>query len=69
MRSFSLATRFFQPFAESFGDAVEPARVELAAHILLEEVLADDAVAFGQAHQPAFVRHEALVDVVELLDE
>src|SRR5262249_1593857 len=56
-------------FCGQFRDAVEPARVELAAHVLLEEVLADDAVAFGKAHQAAFVRHEALVDVVELLDE
>ena len=49
--------------------AVEPARVKLAAHVLLEEVLADNAVAFGKPHQPAFVGHETLVDVVELLDE
>ena len=69
MRSFSLATRFFQPLADELGDAVEPARVELAAEILLEEVVARDAVALRQPHQAAFVGDEALVDVVELLDE
>ena len=69
MRSFSLATRFFQPLADELGDAVEPARIELVAHVVLEEVVARDAVAFRQPHQAAFVRHEALVDVVELLDQ
>ena len=52
-----------------FRDAVEPARVELAAHVLLEEVLARDAVALGQPHQPALVGDQPLVDVVELLDQ
>ena len=50
-------------------DAVEPARIELGALIVLEEVLAGDAVAFGQPHQPAFVADQPLVDVVELLDQ
>ena len=35
----------------------------------LQELLAAHAVAFGQAQQPAFVLHQALVDVVELLDQ
>src|SRR5690242_1878992 len=52
-----------------FGHAVEPARIELAAHVVAQEVLARDAVAFGKAHQAALVRDEALIDVVELLDE
>ena len=50
-------------------DAVEPARVELGALVVLEEVLARDAVAFRQPHQPAFEADEPLVDVVELLDQ
>ena len=69
MRSFSLRDEILPAFGRQFRDAVEPARVELAAHVLLQKVLADDAVAFGEPHQPAFVGHEALVDVVELLDE
>ena len=36
---------------------------------MLEELVAGDAVALGQPHQPAFVGHQALVDVVELLDQ
>src|SRR5205823_5228555 len=51
------------------GHAVEPARVELGALIVLQEVLAHDAVALGQPHQPAFVADQPLVDVVELLDQ
>ena len=49
--------------------AVEPERVELGALIVLEEVLARDAVALGEPHQAALVADEALVDVVELLDQ
>ena len=44
-------------------------RVELGALVLLEEVLAGDAVALGEAQQPALVADQALVDVVELLDQ
>ena len=51
------------------GHPVEPARIELGALIVLEEVLARDAVAFGQPHQAALVADQALVDVVELLDQ
>ena len=36
---------------------------------MLEEVLARDAVALGQPHQAALVADQALVDVVELLDQ
>ena len=50
-------------------DAVEPARIELRAGVVAQEVLARDAVAVGKAHQAALMRDEALVDVVELLDE
>src|SRR5689334_374725 len=51
------------------GDAVEPARIELGALILPQEVLARDGMALGKPHQPALVADETLVDVVELLDE
>ena len=50
-------------------DAVEPLRVELFALVVLEEVLARHAIAFGEPHQAALERDEALVDVVELLDQ
>ena len=50
-------------------DAVEPARIELRAGVVAQEVLARDAMAVGEAHQAALVRDEALVDVVELLDQ
>ena len=36
---------------------------------MLQEVLARDAVALGEPHQAALVADEALVDVVELLDQ
>ena len=39
------------------------------AVIGFEERLALDAVALGEAQQPAFEPHQALVDVVELLDQ
>ena len=67
--SLSRATKLFQPLAESFETPVEPARVELGALVVLEEVLARDAVALGEPHQPALVADQALVDVVELLDQ
>src|SRR6266403_2008492 len=48
---------------------VEPVRIELGALVVLEEILARDAVALGEPHQAAFVADQALVDVVELLDQ
>ena len=51
------------------ADAAEPVRVELVALILVEEVVALDAVALGEAEQPAFEAEQALVDVVERLDQ
>ena len=36
---------------------------------MLQEVLARDAVALGKPHQAALVADQALVDVVELLDQ
>ena len=44
-------------------------RIEFGALVVLEEVLARDAVALGEPHQSALVAGEALVDVVELLDQ
>ena len=52
-----------------FRDAVEPARVELGALVVAQKILAHDAVAFGKPHQAAFMADQALVDVVELLDQ
>src|SRR5262245_42599342 len=60
--SLSRATRLFQPWAES-------ARIELGALVVLEKILARDAVALGEPHQATFVADQALVDVVELLDQ
>src|SRR5947207_2919707 len=51
------------------GDPVEPARVELRALVVLEEILARNAVALAEPHQAALEDDEALVDVVELLDQ
>src|SRR5215475_9703130 len=51
------------------GYPVEPARIELGALVVLEKILARDAVAFGEPHQAAFVADQTLVDVVELLDQ
>src|SRR5438445_633743 len=48
---------------------IEPARIELGALVVLEEILARDAVALGEPHQAAFVADQALVDIVELLDQ
>src|ERR1022692_1086767 len=41
----------------------------LRSLVALEEVLARDPVALGEPHQPALVADQALVDVVELLDQ
>src|SRR5262249_36604038 len=48
---------------------VEPARIELGALVVLEKILARDAGAPGGPHQAALVADQALVDVVELLDQ
>src|SRR5580692_9123478 len=67
--SLSLATRLFQALGRELRHAIEPERVELGAQIVLEEVLAHDAVALGEPHQAALVADQTLVDVVELLDQ
>ena len=69
MRSFSLATKFFQPLADSFETRLSQRGSSSPPMYCLRKSSRDDAVAFGKPHQPAFVGHEALVDVVELLDE
>src|SRR6266542_2647238 len=50
-------------------NAVEPARIQLRALVVLEKILASHAVALGEPHQTALVADEPLVDVVELLDQ
>jgi len=52
-----------------FRHAVEPVRIELGALVVLEEVLARDAMALGESHQAALVADQPLVDVVEMLDQ
>ena len=69
MRVFSSAHEILPAAGREVGDAADPVRVELGALVLLEEVLAGDAVGFGEAEQPALVADQALVDVVELLDQ
>ena len=54
---------------ESFDTRLSQRRIELGALVVLEKVLARDAVALGQPHQAPLVADEALVDVVELLDQ
>ena len=50
-------------------DRLAPLDVELVPVVGLEERLALDAIALGETQQPALEPHQALVDVVELLDE
>ena len=67
--SFSFLVNSFQPRDGQIGDRARPVRVELRALIFLQELLAAHAIAFGQPQQLALVLHQALVDVVELLDQ
>src|SRR5690606_13484843 len=55
--------------AGKVGDRLHPVRIKLAALVFLDEVLAAHAIGLGQAKQLALVLHQALVDVVELLDQ
>src|SRR5499433_532962 len=48
---------------------VAPARIELGALIVLEKILARDAVTLGEPHQAALIADQAFVDVVELFDQ
>jgi hypothetical protein len=69
MRSFSTCDELLPAAGGEVRDAVEPARIELRARNILQEILARDAVAFGQPHHPALEADQALVDLVELLDQ
>ena len=69
MRSLSLRDELLPAAAAELGDAAEPVRVELGALVFLQEILALDAVGFGEPQQPALEADQALVDVVELLDQ
>jgi hypothetical protein len=63
-----MATKSFQPRPPDWRrDAASSDRAR--SPDIAQEVLARDAVAVGQAQQAAFGTDEALVDVVELLDE
>ena len=55
--------------AAELGDAKHPFRVELGVLIVLEEVLARNAMRLGEPHQLHVEADQPLVDVVELLDE
>src|SRR5579872_4929335 len=52
-----------------FRDAVEPARIELRALIVFEEILTRHAMAVAQAKQAALEGNQPLVDVVKLFDK
>ena len=69
MPSLRLGDEVLPAPAAELGDAQHPFRVEFPALVVLEELLAGDAVALGKAHQAALMGDEALVDVVELLDQ
>ncbi len=69
MRSFSRATKPFQPLADSLETRLSQRGSSSPPMYWLEEILARDAVALGQPHQPALVGDQPLVDVVELLDQ
>src|SRR3984893_19527855 len=65
----SIASSISLPMGGELRHPVEPARSELRALVVLEKILARDAVALGEPHQAALVADQALVDVVELLDQ
>ncbi|MNU71706.1 hypothetical protein D3C71_611410 [compost metagenome] len=64
-----LAGKFLPAAGGQIGDRLHPVRIEFRTVILLEEAVALDAVGFGKAQQTAFVLHQALGNVVELLDK
>src|SRR5258708_12980084 len=51
------------------GDAVEPARIELRAEVVLEEVLACGAMAFGEPHHAALLAAPPLFNFLQLLHQ
>ncbi len=64
-----LGDELLPPLGGKIGDAADPVRVELGALVFLDEGFAGDLVAFGEPQEPPLERDEALVDVVELLDQ
>ncbi|MCY1484950.1 hypothetical protein D9M68_185640 [compost metagenome] len=60
---------FLPALAGQVADRLHPVRVEFGARILFEERVALDAVGFGKPQQAAFVLHQPLGNVVELLDQ
>ena len=56
-------------FLSIAGGAVEPAVVELVAHVAFEEGAARHAVALGEAQHLAAERGQAAVVAVELVDQ
>src|SRR3982074_3073803 len=69
IRSFSLATKFFQPRAESFDTRLRQRGSSSEPWELRKKTPPHASGPLGEPHQPAFVADEALVDVVELLDQ
>src|SRR6185437_2720812 len=65
----ALALDELAPLLAVAADAVEPRLIEFVAVVFVDEVLARNAVAVGEAHQTAFEADEALVDRIELFDE
>jgi hypothetical protein len=58
-----------RPFLVPPGHRLEPAVVQLVADVLVEEVLAGDLVAFGQAQHLAAERGQPAVEGVEVVDQ
>ena len=51
------------------ADAQQPLRIEFGVLVVLDEIFALDAVAFGKTHQADFETDETPVDFVKLLDQ
>lgn len=47
----------------------DPVRVELGVGVVLEEILAHEAVTRREAHQAALTAHEAPIDIAKLLNK
>ncbi len=68
LRSESLPVKSRHPWL-GISPRDRPFRVKLGALIVLQEVRAVHAIAFGKPHQPALKADQPLVDVVKLLDQ
>ena len=69
IESFSSLTNFFQPNLARRPTRFSQSGSSSLRLVFLEELGARHLVGLGQAHEAAFQRVEALVDVVELLDQ